>query len=66
MVAGAIAAELGRTGRSKRWLADHSGIAYSTLRRKMQARSDFTVTELADIALALGVSPAALVPSPPA
>jgi hypothetical protein len=30
----------------------------------MQGRSDFTITELADIALALDLSPAALVPSP--
>jgi hypothetical protein len=30
----------------------------------MQARSDFTVTELAAIALALDLSPAVLVPSP--
>ncbi|MFJ2553346.1 helix-turn-helix domain-containing protein [Microbacterium sp. NPDC087591] len=64
LVAEAIAAHLGRAGRSRRWLSEHSGIAYSTLRRRMQGRSDFTITELADIALALDLSPAALVPSP--
>jgi len=63
-VAEAVAAHLGRAGRSRRWLSEHSGIPASTLRRRMQARSDFTVTELAAIALALDLSPAVLVPSP--
>lgn len=60
----AVASELDRLGQSKRWLADRSGIAYSTLRRKMQASTDFTVTELAAIAAALELSPSVLVPSP--
>ncbi|GGM55945.1 hypothetical protein GCM10010489_29410 [Microbacterium saperdae] len=63
-MAEAVATQLGRAGRSRRWLSEHAGIGYSTLRRRMQARSDFTVTELAAIALALDLSPAVLVPSP--
>ena len=65
MVASTVVAELAGSGRSKRWLSAHSGIAYSTLRRKLAAQADITVTELAAIAAALGVSPAVLVPRLP-
>lgn len=63
MVASTIVSALLREKRSKRWLAQVTGIAYSTLRRKLQAQSDLTVNDLARIAHALDVSPASLLPT---
>lgn len=62
MVASAIDTYLASRGRSLSWLAAQSGMPYSTLRGKHSGRSDFTVTDLAEIAAALGISPGALVP----
>lgn len=62
-VASAVTFELARADRSKRWLSDKTGIPYSTLDRKMKARGEFTFTDLANIAAALGVSPSAFTPS---
>lgn len=64
MVASTVVSVLRREKRSKRWLAQATGIAYSTLRRKLQAQSDLTVNDLARIARALEVSPASLLPAP--
>lgn len=61
-IAASIAFELTRADRSKRWLSEQTGIPYSTLDRKMRARGDFTFTDLAKIAAALGVSPSAFTP----
>lgn len=61
-VAKKIVSALGERHRSKRWLAAHSGIAYSTLRRKLDAQADLSVVDLARIAEALGCSPASLLP----
>lgn len=66
MVASAVLSHLHTRGRSVAWLATHAGVPDSTLRSKLDGRSVFTVTDLAAIADALGLSPAALVPSPPA
>ena len=61
-VAAAVAFELGRADRTKRWLSDRSGIPYSTLDRKLKAHVDFTFTELAAIAEALSIAPSRLTP----
>lgn len=58
----AIVSALLRANRSRRWLATRTGIPYSTLRRKLQAHADLSVTDLARIAEALEVSPASLLP----
>jgi len=62
LVASAIVSALRESQRSKRWLAEHSGIAYSTLRRKLDAQADISVVDLARIAEALDRSPASLLP----
>lgn len=49
--------------RSKKWTAEHSGIALSTFRRKCLGGGDFTVSEVARISEALGISPFSLLPS---
>jgi hypothetical protein len=62
MVASAVASALTRAARSTGWLASRSGIGHAALQRKLAAESDFTVAELADIAAALGIPVADLVP----
>lgn len=62
VVADSIITALKENHRSKRWLAAQSGIAYSTLRRKLDAQADISVVDLARIAEALGRSPASLLP----
>lgn len=54
--------ELAEAGETTRWLAEESGIALKTLQAKLAARRNFTVTELASIAGALGIPIARLVP----
>ena len=49
--------------RSHRWVADRSGIAMSTLRRKLAGGADFGVLEVVRIANALNVHPADLLPA---
>ncbi len=61
-VATAIVLALGDARRSRRWLSDTTGIAYSTLRRKLRGDVDLSVTDLARIAAALDVPPASLLP----
>jgi hypothetical protein len=61
-VAEEVALELRRAGRPKPWLAVKAGIPYSTLSRKLRAQADFTFTDLAKIAEALGVSPSVFTP----
>ena len=62
VVANAILSALKESQRSKRWLAAQSGIAYSTLRRKLDAQADISVVDLARIAEALERSPASFLP----
>ena len=61
-VALSILSLLAASDRSERWLAERSGIEYELLQEKLHLRVDFTVTDLADIARALGVPVADLVP----
>jgi hypothetical protein len=51
-----------RAERTQTWVADKSGIPLSTYRRKLAGHTDWTVTELARVARALGVHPASLLP----
>ena len=44
-------------------LADRAGIANATFRRKLRGGGDFTVSEVARIAQALGIHPADLLPT---
>ncbi len=62
-VAEAVAFELVRAERTKRWLSDNTGIPYSTLQRKLGGFVDFTFSELLLIAKALGVKPSRFIPS---
>lgn len=48
--------------RPQKWTADKADIALSTFRRKLRGVGEFTLTELARIAHALGVKPAELLP----
>ena len=48
--------------RSWKWTADQAGIAYPTFRRRLLGDKDFTVSEVARIAHALGVQPIDLLP----
>ena len=61
-VASLVAFELVKAERTKKWLAEKSGIPLSTLARKLGGFGDFTFTELHSIAVALNVSPSAFVP----
>lgn len=61
-VASAVAFELSKADRTKRWLSDRTGIPYSTLDRKLKGHVDFTFTELWSIAEVLGVEPSVLTP----
>lgn len=58
----AVRSALADAQRSKQSLSDETGIPYSTLNRKLAAKTEFTFSELYAIASALGVSPAVLVP----
>jgi transcriptional regulator with XRE-family HTH domain len=62
MVASAVISALTTADRSIDWLADETRMSQSALRQKLSGRADFTVTDLAAVAAALGISPAALVP----
>ncbi len=59
-------AELGRRGITVPSLAARAGIDPELLQMSLDCRRDLTVTELAAVAHALGVSPASLVPALPA
>ena len=50
--------------RSQQWVANKSGIPISTLRRKLRGHTDFRLCEVVNIAVALNVQPADLLPSP--
>lgn len=49
--------------RTPTWTADRAGIARPTFRRKLRGGGDWTVSETARIAKALGVHPASLLPA---
>ncbi|WP_045296060.1 helix-turn-helix domain-containing protein [Microbacterium trichothecenolyticum] len=52
-----------KVDRTKKWVAEQAGIAVSTFLRKLAGHGDFTISELARIARALGVHPSTLLPS---
>lgn len=63
LVASAVMGELKRAERSVTWLADHAGIDQAALSSMLRAREEFTMVDLANIAAALNVPVAALMPS---
>lgn len=62
VVASAVSEQLECHGGGLGWLAGQMGTTVVTLRRRLDGRGDFTVTELAAIAAALDISPTLLVP----
>ncbi|WP_435746344.1 helix-turn-helix domain-containing protein [Microbacterium sp. PMB16] len=58
-----IATELERIGRPVDWLAAEASIDRSVLRSKLLAHEEFTMVDLANIAAALDVPVAALMPT---
>lgn len=65
LVAQAVGAELARAGKSVGWLAERIGRDPTRLEELLRGRADFTVIDLAEIAAALQIPVAALVPAPP-
>jgi predicted transcriptional regulator len=64
VVATAVEDELLHAGRSTRWLAEQVGITEATIRKKLAGEADFTIADLAEIAVALDISVARLTPRP--
>lgn len=62
-VARSVSQAIVTADRSKAWVAQATGIPYSTLGRKLLGRSEFNFSELLLIAEVLGVSPARFVPA---
>lgn len=62
MIAEAVVRELDDAGETVPWLAERSGIAVGSLQAKLSSRRDFTITDLASIAGALGIAVTRLVP----
>lgn len=58
-----VAAAKERAGITRTALAESTGIPYSTLGRKLDGFSDFTMPDIYRIAKALGVAPASLLPA---
>ena len=48
--------------RSQLWVSKKTGIPLTTLRRKLDGHSDFSLSEVARIAFVLGVAPCELLP----
>lgn len=63
MVASAVLSELARAGRTPQWLSEKTGIASHILEAKLAMQVDLTVSDLADIADALDLPVARLMPS---
>lgn len=61
-VADAVRSALAASGHTERWLAARASIDRDDLRDKLTLRTDFTVTDLADIAVALGIPIGTLFP----
>lgn len=61
-VPGRVVAQMREADRTQKWTADRAGISETTFRRKLRGGADFTVSEVARIARALGIHPAALLP----
>ncbi|WP_156153192.1 hypothetical protein [Microbacterium oxydans] len=63
VVASAVISQLVTAERSIDWLAAEMRISRSALRQKLFGGADFTVSDLAEVAAALGISPTVLVPT---
>ncbi|MGJ0388930.1 hypothetical protein [Microbacterium sp. CGR1] len=61
-VALTVRSELVSAGRTVPWLAEQTGIALHVLQKQLAMQLDFTVTDLAEIAGALSIDVARLVP----
>lgn len=61
-VALTVRSELVRAGRTVPWLSDETGIALHVLQKQLAMQLDFTVTDLAEIAGALSIDAARLLP----
>jgi lambda repressor-like predicted transcriptional regulator len=61
-IAAEARAALARDGRSAASLAEAAGISRSALSKKLRAQVSFSVEEIVDVALALGINPGSLVP----
>ncbi len=61
-VALSVASELARLDRTVSWLAETAHIPEAELRSALALERDFTVTDLADIASALGIPVSELFP----
>ncbi|WP_145985674.1 MULTISPECIES: XRE family transcriptional regulator [Microbacterium] len=61
-VALTVRSELVGAGRTVSWLAEQTGIAPHVLQKQLAMQLDFTVTDLAEIAGALSIDVARLVP----
>lgn len=57
-----INAALTNTGTTARTLSDVTGISYATLRRSLAGGRSLTIREISNIADALNIHPAALLP----
>lgn len=59
-----VRAELLGAGRTIPWLSQQTGIALHVLQKQLAMQLDFTVTDLAEIADALSIDIARLLPRP--
>jgi len=62
-IAQSVSQAIVTAGKSKSWLAEATGIPYSTLGRKLLGKTEFNFSELLSIAEALEISPARFVPA---
>lgn len=61
-VASTVRSELAGAGRTIPWLSEQTGIDLRVLQKQLAMQLDFTVTDLAEIAGALSIDVARLVP----
>ena len=62
-VPGLIESQMRKADRTRKWTADRAGIPETTFRRKLRGGADFTVSEVARIARALGIAACDLLPA---
>lgn len=61
-VAGLVQEAMKQADRSMKWTAVKAGLKVSTFRRKVLGEGEFKVSELAQVARALDITPAMLLP----
>lgn len=59
-VATEVLAQLGRRRRDRQWLAEATGIPYSTLNRRLGGESDWSIEQIDAVATAFGMTVPAL------